>query len=840
MEYATHLGGSGFERIGDILLSNNHSPAFDVYVIGTTQSDDFPGAETGYSKPQGFYDVFVARLTSDLGDLYDATYLGGSGADESHMHTLDIANDPHSGAVWLFAAGNTSSSDFPGVLNTVGNSAAQPTNGGGTDVWVARLNPLYRSGSPDIELQPRSHDFGNQRLNLPAAPLSVNFDNLGTNPLNIGAVFLQGADEEDYALDFESGTAPCGPPPFDVVSGEVCTVNVIFTPSVDNVIRRAEVVVRTTNDPDEPELMIDLQGYSGPDITILTDDPDPDEPLMEFPLTQIGTSTTQYFTIQNDGYSDLIITGITKTGIDADTGEDFTLHYDGAFACPDPADGDFSLAPRANCSVAVEFTPTYPANQEALVVVFSNDLDESPQHIHLIGPGVEDLTADIWSHDIAFHDVPIGSSRSLPLIVTNTGGEELEILGYALSDTTNFSIDTSGGAIPCSSVGNVLAPFSSCTLTATFHPTVAATFEETLTYTSNDPDEAAYAIHFTGRSSADSDGDYVLDIEESGDANDDGIDDAQQAHVATLHSLERDHYIVMEAQDGAELRDVRTQHSPTDAPLAGFEYPFGFYRFRVVLGPADDGANITMTVMNEDGTPADDIDTYIKYGPTPGEPGYHYYDLGAVGGVVVNGVAYPGHVTTAANVITLHLLDGGVGDSDDTNGDGQGEVNGEILDPGAPARIVVAVDSDGDGVLDGVDNCPVTSNAGQEDLDADGVGDACDSCPQDGDNDVDGDGVCGNTDNCPTDANPSQTDSDGDGSGDACDTCVDDADNDIDGDGICGDIDNCPDTANAGQEDSDGNGVGDACETQPSGGGSASGGGGGGGGGGCFISSILF
>ena len=93
-------------------------------------------------------------------------------------------------------------------------------------------------------------------------------------------------------------------------------------------------------------------------LPIITDDPDPDERLMEFPLTQIGTSTTQYFTLQNDGFSDLIITGIAKTGIDADTGENFTLHYDGAFACPDPAYGDFTLAPWANCSVAVDFTPT--------------------------------------------------------------------------------------------------------------------------------------------------------------------------------------------------------------------------------------------------------------------------------------------------------------------------------------------------------------------------------------------------------------------------------------------------------------------------------------------------
>jgi len=39
-------------------------------------------------------------------------------------------------------------------------------------------------------------------------------------------------------------------------------------------------------------------------------------------------------------------------------------------------------------------------------------------------------------------------------------------------------------------------------------------------------------------------------------------------------------------------------------------------------------------------------------------------------------------------------------------------------------------DSDGDGIDDGIDNCPGVANADQHDEDADGIGDRCDNCPQ--------------------------------------------------------------------------------------------------------------
>jgi DNA-binding beta-propeller fold protein YncE len=101
---------------------------------------------------------------------------------------------------------------------------------------------------------------------------------------------------------------------------------------------------------------------------------------------------------------------------------------------------------------------------------------------------------------------------------------------------------------------------------------------------------------------------------------------------------------------------------------------------------------------------------------------------------------------------------------------------------------VYVLDSDGDGVPDGADNCALAANADQADTDADGTGDACDA---DFGVESDGDGVPDASDVCPFVPDPAQADTDGDGIGDPCDA---EPLSDADADGVLDGFDACADS----------------------------------------------
>jgi len=99
---STFLGGSSSDIGMDIDLTSD-----GVYVLGATQSDNFPTTAGAYDGDYngGIQDVFVSKLSLDLSDLLGSTFVGGS--QDEYPASIEISGDG------VYIAGYTGSNDFP-------------------------------------------------------------------------------------------------------------------------------------------------------------------------------------------------------------------------------------------------------------------------------------------------------------------------------------------------------------------------------------------------------------------------------------------------------------------------------------------------------------------------------------------------------------------------------------------------------------------------------------------------------------------------------------------------------------------------------------------------------
>lgn len=134
--YSTYLGGTGAENFatlasGGIDLDTNGN----AYVVGSTDSVDFPVLNPLQPALNGESDAFVARLDA-MGQLGFSSYLGGSGKDDA----VRVAVGPNDEA---YVTGHTNSTDFP-TVNSL-QPCASAAEGPGFflfygDAFVAKVN----------------------------------------------------------------------------------------------------------------------------------------------------------------------------------------------------------------------------------------------------------------------------------------------------------------------------------------------------------------------------------------------------------------------------------------------------------------------------------------------------------------------------------------------------------------------------------------------------------------------------------------------------------------------------------------------------------------------------
>lgn len=120
--YSTFLGGAVIDAATAVAVD----AAGSAYVVGMTESRDFPVVNAFRPSRNGPQDAFVTKFSPAGDTLVYSTHLGGGSSELITDIKVDAGN-----AVYL--TGFTYSSNFPVV------SALQPFNGGGEDIFVTKL-----------------------------------------------------------------------------------------------------------------------------------------------------------------------------------------------------------------------------------------------------------------------------------------------------------------------------------------------------------------------------------------------------------------------------------------------------------------------------------------------------------------------------------------------------------------------------------------------------------------------------------------------------------------------------------------------------------------------------
>ena len=122
--YSTYLGGNGKDDGNAIALD----PAGNAYVVGTTNSTNFPTVNPFQAAKGAQDDAFVAKINPAGSAWVYATYLGGNNEDQGNGIAVDASGN-------AYVTGYTASTNFPV------QSAFRGSNTGVVDAFVTKLNP---------------------------------------------------------------------------------------------------------------------------------------------------------------------------------------------------------------------------------------------------------------------------------------------------------------------------------------------------------------------------------------------------------------------------------------------------------------------------------------------------------------------------------------------------------------------------------------------------------------------------------------------------------------------------------------------------------------------------
>ncbi len=142
---STYVGGTSGEVGKSIALDYTGN----IFISGHTYSSDFPISNYAYdSSHDGYYDIFISKLSGDLRKLKASTYLGGSGYDYGESIAVNSEGD-------IYITGNTWSSNFPVI-----SGAYDTTINGTSDVFISKIKGDLTKLITSTYLGGSDYDYG--------------------------------------------------------------------------------------------------------------------------------------------------------------------------------------------------------------------------------------------------------------------------------------------------------------------------------------------------------------------------------------------------------------------------------------------------------------------------------------------------------------------------------------------------------------------------------------------------------------------------------------------------------------------------------------------------------
>jgi hypothetical protein len=303
-------------------------------------------------------------------------------------------------------------------------------------------------------------------------PITTVISNLGAADLTVTSLTFDNTTSGDFSFNKPALPVVVAP------NGSV-NVEVVYTPS--DVGSDSGMLIVVSDSPNEIEFPVSLlgEGLAPPndcDIVLLPD-------VHDFGIVKVGEMASQTFGIQNQGtLTDCIVDAITMGPASS---PDFSVN---------PGAIPLTIGPGKTFQVDVTYTPAEVGDDVGTLNVESNAIN-SPVALTLSGSGEGtpppmEPNITVSPMMIDFSAVMVGNSAMGMTTVSNDGDAPLTIDSISLPAGSGF---TTQADLPI-----ILAPATSMDIEVTFTPTSEGTLTDTLSISSDDPDEPVVPVTISG------------------------------------------------------------------------------------------------------------------------------------------------------------------------------------------------------------------------------------------------------------------------------------------------------------------------------------------------------